>query len=176
MIMRQKPARPRSGNVAIEAALVFSLCAVLLAGMVEVGQALRRWYQLSTLTDHVGQMIARADAPSAAFIQTVLHNEQTLPVLVQGGTVLQLGIITVQPAPSGAPGGQAITRYGPDAAGGCTPHDPAAGLSALSGVAGTFVVVQGCIPAQPSRILGGGLLPTLYSSAVFALKAPLTLR
>lgn len=112
MIMRQKPARPRSGNVAIEAALVFSLCAVLLAGMVEVGQALRRWYQLSTLTDHVGQMIARADAPSAAFIQTVLHNEQTLPVLVQGGLCCSLALLRFSQPPLVRPAGRPLRVTG----------------------------------------------------------------
>ena len=165
MIQRQKPARLRSGNVAIEAALVLSLCTVLLVGMVELGQALRRWYQLSALTDHVGQMVARAPTPSATFIQTILQNEHSLPVLAREGAVLQLGIATVLPGKQAA----TITRY--DAGtGGCTPHDPAAALSALSDVAGVFVVVQGCMPAQGSRILGGGMVPTLYSSTVFALK------
>lgn len=170
MIQRQKPARPRSGNVAIEAALVLSLCTVLLVGMVEVGQALRRWYQLSALTDHVGQMVARSNRPSGPFIQTILRDEQALPVLTRGGAVLQVGIVRVL---AGASGPQAVTRYDTGAVGRCTPHDPAAALPALSGVAGVFVVVQGCMPAQGSRVAGGGVLPALYSSSVFALEFPM---
>lgn len=166
MIMRQKPARPRSGNVAIEAALVFSLCAVLLAGMVEVGQALRNWYQLLVLTDHVGQMVARADAPSGAFIQDILRNTRTLPVVERDGAVLRVSMATLA---SGPGGGGSVLSYEGQKTGGCTPHDPAAALSALSGMAGSFVVVQACLPTQGGRIPGGGVLPTLYGGAVFAL-------
>lgn len=170
MIQRQKPARPRSGNVAIEAALVLSLCAVLLAGMVEVGQALRRWYQLSALTDHVGQMVARSEHPSGPFIQTILSTEQALPVLARDGAVLQVGIVRVL---AGASGINVVARYDTGAGGRCVPHDPAVALPALSGVVGVFVVVQGCMPAQGSRVVGGGVLPTLYSSSVFALEFPM---
>jgi hypothetical protein len=158
---------------ALEAALILPVMIVFLVGFMETGHTASGG-TCASLPDLVagssGGILRAAQVHVSAEPRTILSTEQALPVLARDGAVLQVGIVRVL---AGASGINVVARYDTGAGGRCVPHDPAVALPALSGVVGVFVVVQGCMPAQGSRVVGGGVLPTLYSSSVFALEFPM---
>lgn len=72
MRLWHKAAHPRRGSVSIEAAFFMIVSAIILFGIVNVITEMRDYYRLNTLTDHVGQAVARSDSLSAATIQAIL--------------------------------------------------------------------------------------------------------
>lgn len=92
MMNRVKAARHRlenkQGSVIIEAALYFIVAAALLTGILHFGKELIEYYQINSLTDHVGQIVARADTISSSSIQAVLDDTQASEATALNGATL----------------------------------------------------------------------------------------
>ncbi|MFT8418079.1 MAG: hypothetical protein ABF636_04505 [Acetobacter sp.] len=139
MMNRVKAARLRrkqnKGSVVIEAALFFIVAAALLTGFINFGYQITEYYQVNALTDHVGQIVARADTVSSSSIQAILDDTQASEATSLGNATLCVTVTAKNSATLTVP-----------AACGCSPAASAATSSLQSAAANTTVVlVNGCL-------------------------------